>query len=480
MERVFSYEQTRETEHGKCYEKCSINVYHYNDAILIDLTYQFNYTRPPEPSEDSPLNTPGLMRYVETEHSIEIDLNKGDFHVYSSTTNKGFLGDTKSTNSRKFKNKFSQLADITSIGFFGGSKKGNGWGVRYRNKAESAWEVIKDIIQPKIKNEYLRTKGYHKVEVDQLYDLIVDLHLDKKNIKGHDLIYLDIQEDYPKQKYLKLNDRKFIPAVLEQYGIKNKQFVAWLNGNSEGMPVILKTLNYFCKLFGENYIDYMNKIDWHLHCYAAPKTNKVHQLKNETEKRNMIKVIQNWESEGLRTGSNISMDGSLVNSLHNMLELRSKIEKKGIDLKFTATSDTTIDELYEEWEGLRKYLSKGYRVRYTFPEEFVSYVQQPIFIGDVKYEPILLTTEEQFKVEGHRMKNCMGNQFPHGAGSIYISLRKGNKWVDVQYRKGEKKMCYGKANSPTPESFKMAITSLTKRMKKYKDVKWVKEKYDLI
>ena len=476
MEKIFTYSQNRKTEKGKCNENCTINVYYYNDVISIDLTYYFSYIRPKEVDQVEV----ALHRHVDTEHNINLNLKNGDFYVFSSTTNRGFLGSSKGPGGQRKKNKFNHLADITSVGFFGGSKKGDGWGVRYKKKADECWKLIKDIIQPRIKSEFLKNKEYHKVEIDPLYDLIVDFHLDIKNIKGHDLIYLDIQEDYPKQKYLKLNDRKFIPAVLEQYGIKNNQFVKWLNGNNEGMPIILKTLNYFCKLFGENYIDYLNKFDWHLHCYTAPRTTKTHQLKNETEKRNMIKVILNWESEGLRTGSNLSMNGSLVDSIYNMLELRSKIEKKGIELKFTATCDTEIDQLYEEWESLRKYLQKGYRVRYTFPQEFVSYIEQPIVIGDVVYEPLLLKTEEEFKIEGHIMKNCMGNQFVHGVVSIFISLRKGKKWVDVQYRKGEKNMCYGKANSPTPESFKPAIVTLSKRMKKFKEVKWVKEKYDLI
>lgn len=476
MERIFNYEQNRKTEKGKCNETCSINVYYYNDALSIDLTYSFTYIRP----KDHGQYDYELHRFVETEHNINLNLISGDFYVYSMTTNKGFLGDTKSSNNKKYKNKFSQLADITSIGFFSGSKKGDGWGVRYKKKSEEAWGVIKDIIQPRIKNEYLRNKGYEKVEIDQLYDMIVDYHLDAKNIKGHDLIYLDIQQDYPKEKYLKLNDRKFIPAVLDQYGIKNKQFVGWLNGNSEGMPIILKTLNYFCKLFGENYIDYMNKVDWHLHCYVPPKTNKVHPLKNETEKRNMVKVIQNWEEEGLRVGSNMTFDGSLVSGLYNLFELREKIEKKGIELKFTATCDNEIDVLFEEWSSLKNYIQKGYRVRYSFPEDFLEIVQQPIYIGDVLYEPVVLKTEEEFKIEGHIMKNCMGNQFPHGVAAIYISLRKGKKWIDAQYRKGENVMTYAKANSPTPDSFKSALAVLNKRLKKLKDVKWSKEKYDLI
>ena len=74
----------------------------------------------------------------------------------------------------------------------------------------------------------------------------------------------------------------------------------------------------------------------------------------------------------------------------------------------------------------------------------------------------------------------MGNQFAHGIASIFISLRKGKRWVDVQYRKGKKTMCYGKANSPTPSDFKSAIDTLNKRMGNFDKVKWVKEKYDLI
>jgi hypothetical protein len=194
----------------------------------------------------------------------------------------------------------------------------------------------------------------------------------------------------------------------------------------------------------------------------------------------MVKLIKRWEEEGLRLNTDLTSDGTLIMSLYRLFELRNKIEKRGIELKFTATTDSELDTLFEEWESLRKYLQKGYRVRYLFPEDFVKYVEQPIKVGDVVYQPKVLSKEEEFKVEGHIMKNCMGNQFAHGIASIFISLRKGKRWVDVQYRKGKKTMCYGKANSPTPSDFKSAIDTLNKRMGNFDKVKWVKEKYDLI
>ena len=83
---------------------------------------------------------------------------------------------------------------MTSFGFYKGGKE-KGWGVRFNRKIEEAWSIMSEIIQPRIKNDYLKTKGYNKVEVDPMFDMVVDFHLDCKNIKGHDLVYLDIQND---------------------------------------------------------------------------------------------------------------------------------------------------------------------------------------------------------------------------------------------------------------------------------------------
>jgi len=480
MDLIFDYTQKRLTDKGKCYENYDIKIYHSNDNISINILYNYTYRRP---KDDNDFEFT-LTREVEYDYSISIDLLKGDFWLSHDLRSKGWfeeshLSSTKKRN-RKFKNDFKNLPSFTTNAFFKGCKSSSSWGVKFDKKINSAYVLIKSILQPRINDDYLKTKGYNKVEIDSLFDLIVDYHLDKKNIKGHDLIYLDIQEDYPKEKYLKLNDRKFVPAVLDSYGIKNKQFISSLNNDGEGMPTIIKTLNYFCKLFGDNYIDYMNKIDWHLHCYKSPPTNKVHPLKNETEKRNMVKVINRWENEGLRIRSSLSNDGTLIRSLYTLFDLREKIEKKGIELKFTATNDNEIDSIYEEWTGLKRYLTRGYKLRYEFPENFVDIIEKDILIGDVTYKPTILKGEEEFKIEGHIMKNCMAGQFNHGSISIFISLRKGKRWVDVQYSKGVKKMCYGKANSPTPRDFVSAIEVLNKRMKKFEDITWNKEKYDLI
>lgn len=468
MEKIFNYSQLRKTDKGKCYEKFNIEIYHYDETILVDLEYTFTYRRPNDGNQEEYT----LSREVETVRRLNLNLKNSNFIVYKHTHTKGFFGDLKSSKPKSNRNRFDLLAEMTSFGFYKGGKE-KGWGVRFNKKIEEAWETLRSVIQPKIQNQYLQQKGYHKVEVDPMYDLIVDFHLDCKKIKGHDLVYLDIQNDYPKQKFLKTNDRKFIPSVLDGYGIKTRQYVSTLSNNEEGMPIIIKTLNYFSKLFGDNYIDYMNKVDWHLHCYKVPPTNRVHILKNEREKKNMLKTMINWESDGL-------IVDSLIHSVYSLLDLRVKLEKTGIDLKYTATNDEEFKRLEENWKGLKKYFSRGYKVRYTYPKEFLEYIETEIKIGDVTYQPKVLCSEEDFKVEGHIMKNCMGGQFNHGSIFMFISLRKGKKWVDVRYNKGEQTMCYGKANSPIPDDFKIVVDALSRRVKKYGEVKWVKEKYDII
>ena len=43
------------------------------------------------------------------------------------------------------------------------------------------------------------------------------------------------------------------------------------------------TLNYFCKLFGDNYIDYLKQVAWEEHCFVEPPNKRTHVLKNDLE-----------------------------------------------------------------------------------------------------------------------------------------------------------------------------------------------------
>mgnify|MGYP003704568665 CR=1 FL=1 len=76
----------------------------------------------------------------------------------------------------------------------------------------------------------MRQHYTQKIEQKTIYEILIDYHLDKKNIKGHNNVYFDIQNNYPKKKWLNQNDNKFLPAILDSYG---KIYLLEVNLNGE-------------------------------------------------------------------------------------------------------------------------------------------------------------------------------------------------------------------------------------------------------
>jgi hypothetical protein len=92
----------------------------------------------------------------------------------------------------------------------------------------------------------------------------------------------------------------------------------------------------------------------------------------------------------------------------------------------------------------------------------------------------LLLTEDEFRVEGFIMKNCMAKQFPHGALYTFVSMQHKRKKINLQYRKGNLVQSYGKANTVVTSIFEDATNILTQKFKKYSNLEWKKEKFDFL
>jgi hypothetical protein len=187
----------------------------------------------------------------------------------------------------------------------------------------------------------------------------------------------------------------------------------------------------------------------------------------------MIYVILNWEKQ------NIKVD-NLITTLNKLLSVRQDLEDKGMDLKFKAKNDNDFDTLMEMWLGHKKYLSRGYRLRYIFSENFINEIEAPIYIDDLIFRPIILKSEEDFMIEGYKMKNCMSKQFIHAANYIYVSLKQNRSAINLQYRKGTLNQSYGKANTTVKDKFNNAIEILNQRFGNHPTVFGLKEKYDII
>lgn len=187
----------------------------------------------------------------------------------------------------------------------------------------------------------------------------------------------------------------------------------------------------------------------------------------------MVKIINNWEKETIKTDS-------LVYSLNKLFSIRDLLETRGVVLKFKAKTDNEFENHIESWSGIKFHFARGYKVRYDLPIEFINDIEQEIKIGYDIFKPKVLINEDEFRLEGYNMKNCMSKQFQHGSLYVFVALQHKRKRINLQYRKGRLVQSYGKANTPVLPIFNEATDILSDRFGKYTNMEWKKEKYDFI
>ena len=463
MKLLFSYNQEKIVKKGGGSKSaCDLKLYHDGPNInyigLFDIEYMCH----------------GEKKQVVFEYFLHINQDNADITTsYKITTNSltnDFLFRTKN---KHRKNDFDMILDVIENGMIAGERKSKAWGVNYNRAIELIFNKIVKLLYPGIRSSPIKERDYkNKYDYNNLFDFLVDWHLDIKEIKAPDFVHARILNDYPKKKWLEKNDNKFIPAILDKYGIKSKYLIGALNrvGNKN---IHISTLAYICKLFGDNYVDHIKKFDWASHCVITPPSGKVPPLKNESEKSFMIEVFNNW-------GKSMLHNDSAVEKIHKLLTIREVLGEKGFDLKFKAKDDEDFDNLYGLWSGIKQHLSKGYKLRYTLPESFIETIESDIVVDGNTFKPKVLVSEDDYKIEGYKMKNCMSKQFPHGAIYVYIALQWNRKRINLQYRKGKMIQSFGKANSPVIDIFEEPSGILNQRMLKFQTMEWKREKYDII
>ena len=447
VEKLFEYKQTKTQKSNNLSSKCEITAYLYDDMLQVSAHFNFDYLRF------------GELRKVGNNHFVIINLKKGDI---KTTYQIERVFDLK-TKSRTRNNDFNQIHNFIESGIRRGEKRLKYWGVRYDRSMDQLTNLI-----------YNTLKGYYpNIEEKGLYEMLVDFFIFKKGIKAHDNIYDSIMVNLPARKWLKENENKFIPALLDSHGIKSKYFIGVLNQQKN---IDVRTLKYLCNLFGDNHLDYIKQIDWTSICKYSVPNKRIHTLKNNSEKSNMVKVINDWTGEN-STHNTYQQFTYLCNQLFTH---REYIESRGLDLKFKCDDYLTFYESLKTWESTQKYFKKGYRIRYGLPEDFVKDIESPIQIDGNIFQLRILKTEEDFAVEAMIMKNCLAKQFISGSIHIYITMWTKNKRINLQYKRGNLHQGYGKANTEVDVLFKPAIKELSKKMSKYSGISWKKERYDFV
>ena len=458
MDVLYYHEQEKYERNKPLRNVCKLKLASDNDFLLFIAEFYIEYVRM------------GKKNYLTYEHGLTINKTTGDISVIYRLLNKKENSYQLHRNViRAKKNNFDMLIEFTTRGFYSGEKRHNFWGVKYRRACQEMFKLIVDDLNLSNKEQ---DKEY---KINPLYDLLLDYHLDKKGIKGHDCVYWDICEAYPKKKFLKLNDNKFVPAVLDQYKIKSKYLVGALSSRKPSVPKVnFKSVKFLCTLFGENYVDYIREFDWEVICLEYVNSTKVFTCEDESEKRALAKSLKKYNEIDV-----ISSDG-ILNTIQDLFILKKFLKEQGLSVKIKSTNCHQLISLKDSWELHKKHFKLGYKLKYNLPLEMIQDLEEPIEIEGKIFKPCLILSEDQFKIEGMIMKNCMAKQFNVGSLYIHASIALNSKRINIQYRKGHLNQNRGKANSTPSKEFDEAVNIFSKKMEKYKEVVPVKEKYDII
>jgi hypothetical protein len=459
MEILHFYEQEKYERNKPLRSDAKLKLAGDNEFLMFTSEFYVEYIRM------------GRMNYLTYEHALTINKKTGDFSVGYRLINKKENTYKLHQNVAKVKkNNFEMLIELTQRGYYAGEKRYNFWGVKYKRALSQFHKII-----VKELGIDLTDKDYEKDQsVNPLYDMLVDYHLNKKGIKGHDNVYWHICEAYPKKKWLKLNDNKFLPAVLDQYGIKTKYMVGALSVREGKNKINLKSLRFLCSLFGENYVDYFREFEWQSICMEYIKSNKLFVCENDPEKKAITK--------SLKTYSEIDayVHDGILNTIFDLYTLKGFLKENGLEVKLKSNSSHQLITLKDTWDLHKKHFKLGYKLRYSIPQEMVDDIQTDIVIDGDVFKPIIILSEDQFKLEGMIMKNCMAKQFNVGLLYVHIAVSLNKKRVNLQYRRGMLNQHKGKANTNVPKEFNQAIDVLNLKMSKYSTISPEREKYDII
>lgn len=447
MDLLFTYNQEK-SDKNNFVRKADLKVFDNKTDLKFVSKYYFEFVN---------------NKKVNIQHELTFNLSNGEFdYLFIQDNGKKIVKKHKKNDFKLLNESFERSENHRAY-----------WGTEFKKAMDKVSTIFHNKIKQNFKKEYNYTSLFnHKSVYSFMYRLIVNYYLDQRDIKFHDGIYHTIEDNFPSNKWLKKNDYNFLPAVLDSYGIKSKYFIKELNVNS-ALKIDLKELKYVCNLFGDNYIDYIKQIDWKGMSTYELNLVKKHVLTYDFEKKAIVRVINEYTSKE-------NVGDYIIGMIYHFMCNKEEIKKMGLDVNFKFNNIDSFYKVYDQINGIIKHKKRGYRLRYSLPIEFVKMVENPIILDGHEFIPKILTTEEDFIIEGHQMKNCMSNQFTHGIIFTYISLKSDLGTINLQYKKGKLIQGRAKANNVIPEEIKGAVNILTDRMMTEPNIKWIKEKFDII
>lgn len=357
----------------------------------------------------------------------------------------------------------------------------------------------------------LNSKGNDKDYSTKISEWIMQSFIDKKGIKTPN-VYKDLLTNwYPTKPFLVKNDNKLVLSILDRLGIKSKSLNKLIH-SKDGfiLEQLLVLMPYFGKTDLVKYVPNLTQkffdFDWkdifdnmksaHVARYSfrSIKDLEIYDL-TPNEKKVVLKYLNNFFNLSMPqnlVSVNAATVSSIFRELNDHFGMIKKVREYYPNTEMRATNQSDFHTEHIELSKIQNSIKKGYTTQYTFPEEFVSYIETPILTYDennnkVVLYPVLLKTDSEYTEEGSHMHHCVGSYVDRDT-SIIISLRVGStsgvERVTSEFLTSDKSCVQSKyfCNAKPPELFETPLIELINRIDDYdnsiKSIK--KEKIPLV
>lgn len=294
-----------------------------------------------------------------------------------------------------------------------------------------------NVIDKELLKHKLHTGIFFDITPDNIFDIIVNDFVVKRNIKVPNEYKSLLINYYPTQKFLKKNDNKLIQSILDMFGVKCKSTIKYLHENPD---INISQFVNLCYFFGKDYYHYINKIvptyfknngfgtKYGVHNFESglhrgkdviPVLPQNNINLSKEEKDNILSILN--ESAGNRTWG--SFEGMLVDHFR-MIESLKRYEP---NLKLNSRTIYEFNTEHNRLSNLIMKINKGWTIEYQFNEKMLNDVESDLVaIKDefslITFKPFILKRDEDYSDEGKYMHHCVAG-YTNKDKSMIISLR---------------------------------------------------------
>lgn len=353
----------------------------------------------------------------------------------------------------------------------------------------------------------LRTKKNYNEFVLQL---VMKAFIDVKEIKVPNTYVNLLTKWYPTKPFLVKNDNKLVLSILDRVGIKSKSLNKLIHSKDNFLlEQLIVLMPYFGKSELSKYVpnitqNYFN-IDWkdiigdvnmsyQIRSFKSINDLKLYDLK-PTEKTVVLRYLNDFFDNFLvaqLTSSSNKMISRIFRELNDHFNMIEQVRHYYPNTEMRATNQLDFHAEHIELSKIQNSIKKGYTIQYTFPEEFISYIEEPILGVDenndeIIFYPVLLKSDSEYTEEGSHMHHCVGS-YADKEDSVIVSLRissiSGSERVTSEFSTHTKTCVQSKyfCNAKPPKIFEGPLEELVNRIDVYeKSIKSIKkEKVPLV